>query len=358
MRACRGNWGRAIARETLATLYLLAAFSPGLAASVPIIEWGEAGLRFPALRIQTPFELAGSVLLVGGAMVFSRFVRHRGRVVVVAMILALLTATLAPAALHPSRVESSGNSRLAIWPPLSRSPHTTAGDRLQSPAAALPLGTDAYGRDVAARTLHGLRASLLVASASLLLSLAIALVFGGAAALAGGFVDTIARMLVQAAACFPALVVVIAIQTLLAPSLPLLILLLALFGWTVPARLVRTEILVQKDRPPIEALRLLGLGAPRIFFFHLLRLVWPPVLAHAAFALGQFILVESALSFLGFGVPNSLPSLGDLLQQGRNHPERGWHLLLVPGVILFVLVRALSVVGDELRERVQTRGAA
>jgi peptide/nickel transport system permease protein len=212
------------------------------------------------------------------------------------------------------------------------------------------LGTDRLGRDVLARLLTGGRVSLAVG----FLSLAVALVLGiGAGLLAGwsgGVVDACLMRLVDGLLAVPMLFLLILLAALFRPSLASLIAVLGFSAWMGVARLVRGQVLTLKGRDFVVALRGIGAGPMRIAFVHLLPNLLTPVAQDAALRLGDLILAEATLSFLGLGVQAPHASWGAMIQQGGEHLISAWWLTFLPGIAIAVTVIATALLADGIAD--------
>ena len=152
--------------------------------------------------------------------------------------------------------------------------------------------------------------------------------------------------------CFPPLVLALLLVAFFGPGLLTVVVALGLTGWTHPARLLRAELLRLRAQEHVAAARALGIGGVRLFLRHLLPHAAAPLLVFAAFGVAAAILAESSLSFLGLGVEATTPTWGSVAAQGRAYVGQGlWHLVVFPGLLVFVCVLALNRVGEGLRER-------
>ena len=213
------------------------------------------------------------------------------------------------------------------------------------------LGTDALGRDVLSRLLHGGRLSLAVGLLAALIVCVLGVVLGTAAGMFGGWVDLCFLRLVEIVQSFPAFLLILAgvafIPTgALHPAITIAIV-IGIVGWTEIARLVRAELLRLRELELATAARALGIPPLRIAFRHLLPLALPPVLVAAAFATSGAVLTESAISFLGFGIGPPVPSWGGLIAVERDASI--WWLQLFPGLFVFLTVLAFNLLGEGLR---------
>lgn len=211
------------------------------------------------------------------------------------------------------------------------------------------LGTDRYGRDVWSRLLHGARVSLRIGAIAAFLALFIGIGVGGVAAMSGGALDTILMRLTEALLAFPGLFLVIALAAIFDASSWLIIAILGATGWMTTARLTRAEILSLKQREFILAADAVGQSPSRIFLRHLLPNALTPIIAYTALRIGDIILVEAGLSFLGLGVPPPQPTWGNMIALGRHSLTSAWWVATFPGIAIALTVIALHLLGDGLR---------
>lgn len=218
------------------------------------------------------------------------------------------------------------------------------------------LGCDALGRDMLARVLWGARLSLTVSVTVVMLSLAVGGVVGGAAAMAGGRIDSMVMRLVDVVLAFPGFLLAIALAAILGAGLVDLVVALTAMGWTGYARLVRGEVLSLREREYVEAARALGAPPGRLLFRHVLPGLAVPVAVQATFGVGGIIIAEAALSFLGLGARPPAPSWGNMLDAGRAFLLVAPHLTTAPGVAIGAAVLGFNLLGDGLARAVGRRG--
>jgi peptide/nickel transport system permease protein len=239
--------------------------------------------------------------------------------------------------------------------PLQQHPHGVT-DVLSPPSRAHWLGTDDRGRDVAARLVHGSRVAVVVGPIAVALYLVIGIAVGALASL-GRVADLLLGRAIEVGLLFPTLLLLVAVQGLTSSlSLAEVTLAIALTQWPHIARLVRAEALRVTTLPHVEAARALGAGRGRILRLHVLPLALAPAATAAAFGIGQAVLFESALTFLGFGVPPPTASWGELLAQAQASGLRPW-LLWPPALAIAAVVLACNLVGDGVRRMLSADSA-
>ncbi len=266
----------------------------------------------------------------------TRFGRERSAVAGAAMLLFLVLAAIFGPLLD-------GISPLRI-------DHALLGLPL-APSLAHPLGTDLLGRDELSRLLSGARVSLLVGFTAMAVSIGVGLLYGAVAGAAGGRVDGIMMRFVDAMLSFPSIFLIITVEALTNNfSIVTIVLVLGLLSWMGVARLVRGEVLSLRERDFVEAARAIGASPLQIVGRHLIPNALAPVIVAAAFAVGDNILAEAALSFLGLGVQLPTPSWGNMLQDALA-PDAlsSWWLLATPGLLIVLTLLAVSLVGDGLQ---------
>lgn len=232
--------------------------------------------------------------------------------------------------------------------------------RLQAPSGAHWLGTDAQGRDVWARLVHGARVSLLVGVASQAISLGLGVTMGLVAGYYGKWVDELVMRLADITLAFPTLLLLIAMAAALEPSLGTVFVTIGIVGWAGMARLVRGQVLVVRQLEYVQAVRALGGRDRRIVVGHVLPNVIAPVVIAATLGVAGAIMAEAALSFLGLGVQPPTPSWGSMIADGRDLAQlRGapW-TSLAPGLAIGLAVLGFNLLGDALRDALDPRHMA
>lgn len=218
------------------------------------------------------------------------------------------------------------------------------------------LGSDVQGRDMLSAMLYGLRTSLLVGLLSALFAIAIGVSLGLIAAYAGGWIDALIMRAVDFMLGFPTILVALVLLAVLGQGVDKVILALVIVQWAYFARAVRSVALVERSKEYVEAAHCLGLGNARILFRHLLPNCLPPVIVLGTMQIANAISLEATLSFLGLGLPITEPSLGLLIANGFNYLMSGLYWISVfPGLLLVVLIFAINLVGDRLRDVLNPR---
>ena len=237
--------------------------------------------------------------------------------------------------------------------PLFQFPEGLRGDFAQPlppGSGRFSLGTDSLGRDFLSRLIWGGRISLTVAVAANVISITVAVILGGIAGFIGGTADTVIMRTVDLALGFPALLLQIALATVLPPSLGTVIIVITIFGWVYPTRIFRGQILSLRERPFVEAARALGASKIRIFVKHLLPHLLPTIIVFATLRVPTAILTEAGLSFLGLGVRPPTPSWGNLILEGTRFYRSAPWLVLFPGLLIMLTILSFNLLGDGLRD--------
>ena len=222
--------------------------------------------------------------------------------------------------------------------------------RLRPPGREHWLGTDGFGRDVLSRVMWGSRVSLQIGFAATALSLVVGTVLGGAAGYFGRAADQAIMRTADAFLSVPALFLVLVVVALFGASLLNTALVIALVTWAPAARIVRAECLALRARDFVHAAHALGAGHARILGRHLLLNALPVIVVQASLMLGQTILIESGLSYLGLGAQPPLPSWGNMVVEGRQFLASAWWIAAFPGLAIFVTVLGFNLFGDGLRD--------
>ena len=216
------------------------------------------------------------------------------------------------------------------------------------------LGTDQVGRDMIARLLYGFRVSILFAMALTAIGVAIGLTMGALQGYFAGRVDLTMQRLIEIWTSIPELYLLIIFASIFQPSIGLLLILLSLFGWVGLSDYTRAEFLRNRSLEFVKAARALGLSNAQIIWRHVLPNSLTPAITFLPFRMGAAILSLVALDYLGLGVPPDIPSLGDLVKQGKANLDAWW--IIVPTfVLLVVTMLLLNFIGDALRDAFDTR---
>lgn len=305
-------------------LFAVAIAAPLLANDKPIYFRYQGKIHFPAMYM--PPELLGN-------LEFKRFRRF---------------------------VETHPDECRAVFAPIPYSPIESDRSIYEYPAPPSGkhlLGLDGSGRDVLARVIHGSRISLSVGFVAVSIYVVIGVVVGAIAGYYGGRADLVISRLIEVMICFPSFFLILTLMAFLPQNIYTVMGAIGVTGWPGVARLTRGEFLRLRGLDFVTAAKALGESDARIIFRHILPNALAPVLVSATFGIAGAILVESSLSFLGFGVPIPTPSWGETLSQSRSYLPIGWWLTVFPGFMIFLTVTAYNLVGEGLRDAVDVRTA-
>ncbi len=222
--------------------------------------------------------------------------------------------------------------------------------RLKPPTAAHWLGTDGFGRDILTRVIWGARVSLEIGFLATGLAIAVGTAVGGAAGYFGGAVDTGIMRVADVFMSVPALFLILVVVALFGASLLNTAMVVGLVTWAPVARIVRGECLTLRARDFVEAARALGASHGRILGRHVLVNAVPAIIVQGTLLLGQTILIESGLSYLGLGVQPPTPSWGNMVVEGRQFLGSAWWVSTFPGLAIFATVLGFNLFGDGLRD--------
>jgi len=232
----------------------------------------------------------------------------------------------------------------------------------QPPGAlpGFPLGTDALGRDVLARTLVGGRVSILVAIISVAIATGIGTTVGVISGYSGGKVDSVLMRFVDIVLSFPTILLLLVVAFLVGPGLVTMMIMIGLVTWASGARIMRGQVLTLREMVFVEAARVIGVSGPRMIVTHILPNIVAPLVVFATFGVATVIVFEASLSYLGLGVQPPTPSWGNILQQTRvvtvleRYP---WQWVPAASFIV-MMVLAVNFVGDGLRDAVDQRSTS
>jgi len=249
-----------------------------------------------------------------------------------------------------------GCAILAPYLPLCAPQEQILADRLKPPlfrgedGTLHLLGTDHMGRDLLSRIIFGARISLFISFAATGLGLVIGVTLGLIAGYFRGPLEHAIMRLIDAQMSFPFILIAVSVIAILGTSITNLILVLILSAWAPFARIVRGEVLLTRELTYIEAIRAVGASNLRIMLRHILPNILSAVIIVASLEVGRMILIESSLSFLGLGVPESVPSWGGMLSNSRKYIISAWWFSTLPGLAIVAVVTSVNLFGDFLRD--------
>lgn len=252
-----------------------------------------------------------------------------------------------------------GLSLVALFAPLiapGNIDEQDLGRRLKSPGwvdgsgRMYLAGTDHLGRDIAKRLVYGARISLLVGGLAVVFGGTIGLTLGLLAGFYGGTLDALIMRFADMQLAFPFLLLALALVSILGPGIFNVILVLALTSWISYAKVIRGDVLLMRNREYIQAARVVGVSNLRILRLHVLPNVLSSFLVIASFQVAALIIAESSLSYLGLGIPTSVPTWGSMLADGREYVTDAWWLSVFPGVAIMLAALSFNVLGDGIRD--------
>ena len=343
-------------------LFIVAALAPFLANSHALIRVADGHITFPIFPSLEPIEWRFLIYVPLAAIVYflrGRFFRQPwlGCLFVIGAV-ALLEIILAVA--HPVNDPTNDRDRPAsfkLMPPVPYSPIESTPDQFQAPSSKHLCGTDSTGRDIAARMLHGARTSLSIGFVAQSIALVVGVSLGGMAGYYRGWFDIGVSRFIEIMDCFPPLLLILVVIGLSDSQNNMfwIMAVIGLTGWTGLARLVRGEFLRLSSQPFPQAALALGASDFRIIVRHLLPNALGPILVSATFGVASAILIESSLSFLGFGMQAPTPSWGDILSDARRYIDFAWWLAFFPGLAILLTIMSYNFVGEGLRDAVDPR---
>jgi peptide/nickel transport system permease protein len=264
-----------------------------------------------------------------------------------ALVVLLIFAVAALAAPLLAPLDPARQSLLARLRP----PGTTVGQ------VTYWLGTDELGRDLLSRIIFGARASLAVALLSVTVSGTVGIALGVLAGYLRGWTEVLIMRAVDIMLSIPAILLAIITVAVLGPSFVSLVIVLGFTRWSRYTRVAYAQTLSVSGRPYITAARLAGARTPRILVRHVLPNIIAPLIVVATLEFGLMVLFEAGLSFLGLGIQPPTPSWGSIMSVGRNYVATAWWIATFPGICLFLLVLAVNLFGDYLRDRFDPRAS-
>lgn len=236
---------------------------------------------------------------------------------------------------------------VAPYPPDLQDPEKI----LTPPGMEHIMGTDRLGRDLFSRLIYGARMSLSIGIFTALSSLIIGTLYGSLSGYIGGRLDNIMMRTVDVTYSLPDLLLIILITIIIGRGITGIFLALSIISWMTVARLIRGEVLRIKEMPYIEALRAIGAGDGRILFYHILPNTLGPLIVTLTFRIPAAILAESTLSFIGLGISPPFASWGTLANDGWTTIKFYPHLIVFPGITIFLTIMAFNFIGDWIRDR-------
>lgn len=239
-----------------------------------------------------------------------------------------------------------------LWP--LDPPLDMVARRLQPPGAEHWLGTDALGRDVLSRTLHGARYSIPIAVVVVLAAVAIGSFLGAISGFFGGVLGAAIMRLVDVTLAFPPILLAMAVAATLGPGLENAAVAMVVVWWPLYARLMRAQVLEVREREHVEAAVAAGAGPFRVLFLHVLPLCWTPTMVNATMDFGQVVLLAASLSFIGLGATPPTPEWGSMISDGAKHFYHWW-IAFGPGMAILMVVLGFNFVGDGLRDILDPR---
>jgi len=343
-------------------LFLIAALAPFLANSHAIIRVADGHLSFPVFLSLEPIEWRFLLYVPLAALIFvfrHHFRSHPG-IFTLTVIAFIALVEIFLAVTHPINDPTNDRERAAsfkLMPPIPYSPIESSPDQFSPPTWKHLCGTDSTGRDIAARMLHGARTSLSIGFVAQSIALTIGVGLGGLAGYYRSWIDIGICRFIEVMDCFPPLLLILVVIGLF-ESQNNMFYIMAVIGatsWTGVARLVRGEFLRLSSLPFTLAAKAVGASDFRIIIRHLLPNSLGPILVAGTFGVASAILIESSLSFLGFGMQAPTPSWGDILSDARRYIDFAWWLAFFPGLAILITIMSYNFVGEGLRDAVDPR---
>lgn len=296
-------------------LFIVAIFAPFIAGNYPIVMVRDGRLSFPAVYLSPKMK-----------------------------------------AVDFKKLKADEPGIFMIMPPIPySSTEYNLDELLEPPGARHIFGTDDQGRDVASQMVYGSQISLTIGFIAVSIYVAIGIILGALAGYFGGWIDMVISRFIEIMMCFPTFFLILAILAFVGPGIYNIMIVIGITSWTGVARLIRGEFFKLRSQEYVVASEASGAHFGRIIFRHLLPNALAPVLVSATFGVASAILIESSLSFLGFGVRSYVASWGGLLSQSRDFMDIAWWLTLVPGFAIFITITAYNLVGEGLRDAIDPR---
>ena len=228
-------------------------------------------------------------------------------------------------------------------------------DRLEPPGATYLMGTDSLGRDIFSRAVYASQISLTIGVFAMLVSVVVGVSIGLIAGYFGGWVDNVLMRLTDLLLSFPVFFLLLTVTTLFGRTIPVLVLVLGLTSWGIPARVIRGQVLSVKEQDFVTAAHSLGATNSQIILRHIFPNVLPIIIVSATLRVALIILIEGGLSFLGVGVQPPAPSWGNMVAEGGPLLRRAWWVSVFPGMFLFLCTMSFNLFGDGLRDALDPR---
>jgi peptide/nickel transport system permease protein len=238
---------------------------------------------------------------------------------------------------------------------------TSLTERLQAPSfvqGGSPnhfLGTDGLGRDILSRVIYGSRISLSISLLVILITCSVGTILGIIGGYVGGRTDSIIMRITDVSLSFPGILIAILLAVVMGPSFKTIVIAISILGWAPYARLIRGEALRLREADFVVQARIIGSSPLRIMFRHIFPNVVNPLIVIATMSVGLVILTESALSYLGAGIPPTTPSWGSMVSDGRNLIDRAWWISTFPGIAIGLVVLSGNFLGDWIRDKMDPR---
>jgi len=268
-----------------------------------------------------------------------RVLRSRNFVIGITVLIALILIAILASAIAP-------------FDPLEQN----YAQALQSPSLHHLFGTDEFGRDIFSRVIYGTRIDLQVGIISVIAPFVIGIALGSISAYYGGFIDTLIMRMVDVVQGFPFIVIIVAIVAALGPGLSNMYIAVAIIAWIVYARLIRSEILVEKQKEYVAAARAIGANDWRVLTRHLIPNTITTSIVFSMADIALYILLAASLSFLGLGAQPPSPEWGAMITEGQNFMTTAWWMSALPGLAIIITGVALSFIGDGLADILRPGG--
>ena len=351
-----------IGLRIIIVLFIVAALAPFLANSHALVRVADGHVSFPIFPSMEPIEWRFFlyVPLAGVVWMARRLLLAHPRATALGIVVFITLVEIVLAVTHPVNDPTNDRDRPAsfkLMPLVPYSPIESTADQFAPPSWKHLCGTDLTGRDIAARLLHGARTSLSIGFVSQSISLLVGVSLGGLAGYYRGWTDILVCRFIEIMDCFPPLLLILVAITVFQGenNMFYIMAVIGLTSWTGTARLVRGEFLRLSGQQFALAARAVGASDRRIFVQHLLPNALGPILVTGTFGVASAILIESSLSFLGFGMQAPTPSWGDVLSEARSYIDFAWWLAFFPSIAILVTIMSYNFVGEGLRDAVDPR---